>query len=98
MRRSSLRVKRLRRTGLFITPPRAVASGLSAQSFPPPLWGRDRVGGRTQMPPTGATPLPNPPPQGGREQVATRGASIHSRPKLFECHSSRHLAPLRRGH
>jgi hypothetical protein len=41
--------------------------GLSVLSFSSPLWGRDREGSTTGA---GArvTPLPNPPPQGGREQ------------------------------
>ncbi|MGE0152628.1 MAG: RsmB/NOP family class I SAM-dependent RNA methyltransferase [Reyranellaceae bacterium] len=34
---------------------------------PPPLRGRARVGGDQQEAPPALTPLPNPPPQGGRE-------------------------------
>jgi hypothetical protein len=41
-------------------------------AFPPPLRGRAREGGKPRIPAFGATPLPNPPPQGGREQ-AERG-------------------------
>src|SRR5579862_6400289 len=39
-----------------------------ATSFPPPLWGRDRERGKTTGFSGCATPHPNPPPQGGREQ------------------------------
>src|SRR5450755_4323187 len=37
--------------------------------FPPPLRGRVRVGGDSIA---DCTPHPNPPPQGGREQVVAR--------------------------
>ncbi len=37
--------------------------------FPPPLWGRAREGGGNRFSACG-TPLPAPPPQGGREQVS----------------------------
>jgi 5-oxoprolinase (ATP-hydrolysing) len=40
----------------------------SATTFPPPLRGRDRVGGNQQSAAQVFTPLPNPPPQGGREK------------------------------
>lgn len=39
--------------------------------FPPPLRGRVRVGGRL-TPPEAKPPLPNPPPQGGREKGTRR--------------------------
>jgi hypothetical protein len=44
-----------------------------ATTFPPPLWGRDRVGGKQPTPARAITPLPNPPPQGGREHTCVRG-------------------------
>jgi hypothetical protein len=40
---------------------------VAALAFPPPLRGRDREGGQQQSKPDVATPLPTPPPQGGRE-------------------------------
>jgi hypothetical protein len=45
------------------------STGLSILSFSPPLWGRDREGGVLTDAGRGVTPLPNPPPQGGREQT-----------------------------
>jgi 5-oxoprolinase (ATP-hydrolysing) len=45
----------------------------SPSSFPPPLRGRDREGGKPQAHESAATPLPNPPPQGGREQAVPCG-------------------------
>jgi excinuclease ABC subunit C len=52
--------------------PRASSSGISS---PPPLRGRSaseasREGGEQQIAGEAITPLPNPPPQGGREQLA----------------------------
>src|SRR5262244_3076164 len=47
--------------------------GASAPAFPPPLRGRDREGGTPHAHEQAATPLPNPPPQGGREQAAASG-------------------------
>ena len=47
----------------------------SALAFPPPLWGRDREGGKRQRSAGKSTPLPNPPPQGGREHAAARRAA-----------------------
>ena len=41
--------------------------GGSAPAFPPPLPGRDREEGASQIPLQKNTPLPSPPPQGGRE-------------------------------
>ena len=38
-------------------------------AFPPPLWGRDGEGGAPQTLSPEVAPLPNPPPQGGREQA-----------------------------
>jgi len=46
----------------------------SATSSPPPLWGRDREGALQQVP-THAAPLPNPPPQGGREHTGASSAA-----------------------
>ena len=46
-----------------------------ATSSPPPLWGRDREGGELQAPRSPSTPLPNPPPQGGREHAVPRGTA-----------------------
>ena len=40
--------------------------------FPPPLWGRDREGGKFQTI-APYTPLPNPPPQGGRGKDGESG-------------------------
>jgi ATP-dependent helicase HrpB len=37
-------------------------------SFPPPLRRRDKEGGKPHTPSSRPTPLPSPPPQGGREQ------------------------------
>ena len=54
-----------------------------APTFPPPLRGRDREGGKPQMPSPAATPLPSPPPQGGREQAV--------RPRLHPRHAD--MAP-----
>jgi len=47
-----------------------------ATSFPPPLRGRDREGGEPRTPSSPPTPLPNPPPQGGRERASNRGSGI----------------------
>ena len=41
-------------------------------SSPSPLRGRDREGGKPLAPNSIGTPLPNPPPQGGREQSGVR--------------------------
>jgi tRNA pseudouridine32 synthase/23S rRNA pseudouridine746 synthase len=48
------------------SPPEVAAPALG---FPPPLWGRDREGGTSQVPEFLTTPHPNPPPQGGREHT-----------------------------
>src|SRR5664279_6507699 len=50
------------------SPPCAIA-GPARLAFSPPLWGRDREGGKRQKPRMRLTPLPHPPPQGGREQT-----------------------------
>ena len=50
------------------SPPCAIA-GPARLAFSSPLWGRDREGGKRQKPRMRLTPLPNPPPQGGREQT-----------------------------
>jgi 5-oxoprolinase (ATP-hydrolysing) len=47
----------------------------AALSSPPPLRGRDREGGEQQSAAQVSTPLPNPPPQGGREHVSASGVS-----------------------
>src|ERR1700704_2722670 len=44
----------------------ATAASASVPAFPPPLRGRDREGGKPLAPAPVATPLPSPPPQGGR--------------------------------
>ena len=51
----------------------------SPSSSPPPLRGRDREGGTQQTPAQVSTPLPNPPPQGGRERAVhgERKALLH---------------------
>jgi hypothetical protein len=51
------------------------AAAVPMQGFPPPLRGRDREGGKLQAPALATTPLPNPPPQGGREQSGVRGGN-----------------------
>ena len=50
-------------------------------SFPPPLWGRNREGGQSQTT-TPYTPLPNPPPQGGREKKVPNGDDCVLPPRL----------------
>jgi hypothetical protein len=56
--------------------PVEVLAGRRLRELPPPWWGRAGVGGRANPTDCGAlqgftevsaTPLPNPPPQGGRE-------------------------------
>jgi indolepyruvate ferredoxin oxidoreductase alpha subunit len=52
--------------------------GATATSSSPPLRGRDREGGKLQNAAQASTPLPNPPPQGGRvftEQAASAGGT-----------------------
>jgi len=49
----------------------------SATTFPPPLRGRDREGGQTDSE-SGTTPLPTPPPQGGREQAEFAATAVPS--------------------
>jgi hypothetical protein len=51
-----------------------IFENISRDASPPPLWGRDRVGGKVPASTATAdfagnfpTPHPNPPPQGGRE-------------------------------
>jgi hypothetical protein len=48
------------------------------RSSPPPLKGRDREGGKRQAPELRFTPLPNPPPQGGRERAAAGGENAQN--------------------
>jgi 5-oxoprolinase (ATP-hydrolysing) len=59
----------------------------SATSFPPPLRGRDREGGKQQALAAVSTPLPNPPPQGGRERSGASGESGNN-PRLMFMMSS----------
>ena len=51
----------------------AVSNSGAATSVPSPLVGEGQGGGSTRVHATAATPLPNPPPQGGREQAAASG-------------------------
>src|SRR6266404_1901550 len=51
----------------------ATAASASVPAFPPPLRGRDREGGKPLAPAPVATPLPSPPPQGGREPASASG-------------------------
>jgi O-succinylbenzoic acid--CoA ligase len=53
--------------------PRAILSDEQATSSPPPLWGRDRVGGIAEDQKVGLPPTPNPSPQGGGESGRIRG-------------------------
>ena len=53
---------------LIVMTPMSLA-GVNPTS-PPPLRRRDREGGKPQTLSTYYTPLPNPPPQGGREQAS----------------------------
>ncbi|MGA9088354.1 MAG: phosphomethylpyrimidine synthase, partial [Bradyrhizobium sp.] len=46
---------------------------LRGLSVPSPLVGEGKGGGSTRAVSAGATPLPNPPPQGGREQTSASG-------------------------
>ena len=55
----------------------SVSTG-NATASPPPLRGRDREGGTQQTPAQVSTPLPTPPPQGGREQAARAERSAQS--------------------
>jgi excinuclease ABC subunit A len=61
----------------------ASSTGAATQASPPPLRGRDREGGKSRPLGSATTPLPNPPPQGGRERTAVaagdekKGAKIH---------------------
>ena len=50
----------------IIEPAEAMAE-MKALLSPSPLEGEGGVGGKSQTPEQGASPLPNPPPQGGRE-------------------------------
>src|SRR5262245_55231199 len=61
----------------------------SAATFPPPLRERDREGGATSTE-SAATPLPTPPPQGGREQTAVSRTGVLERgsPRLMFMMSS----------
>src|SRR5205807_1892190 len=59
-----------------------------ATSFPPPLWGRDRVGGECESAEVKPTPLPSPPPQGGREQAGASGEQADQTTRLMFMMSS----------
>jgi isoleucyl-tRNA synthetase len=59
----------------FIAMDKGIASG-GATTSPPPLRGRDREGGTTHTPNSANTPLPNPPPQGGREQTELAAKNV----------------------
>src|SRR5215813_12764892 len=61
---------------------------IRATTSPPPLRGRDREGGPTSTELV-ATPLPAPPPQGGREQTAV--ASLSELVHATQAHQSLHL-------
>ena len=65
--------------------PPSYTSPLEGESLPPTESGvgaKRREGGKPQAPAPGATPLPDPPPQGGREQsepAAKKVAKIHDK-------------------
>jgi indolepyruvate ferredoxin oxidoreductase alpha subunit len=59
---------------------RAIIRLLGGGSHAPPPWGRDREGGRSETHSLAASPLPHPPPQGGREHAPpSREGSSKSR-------------------
>jgi hypothetical protein len=67
------------------------------RGLPPPLWGRAGEGGRANLTEcgslgrfgeVGATPLPNPPPQGGRESPHSTRCSNPSLQRRQLCQSS----------
>ncbi|HYT48011.1 MAG TPA: acetate--CoA ligase family protein [Burkholderiales bacterium] len=69
-----------RRKPVAPPPQRDLSTGVAtgrATSFPPPLRGRDREGGPTDSE-SGTTPLPTPPPQGGREQAEFAATAVPS--------------------
>jgi phosphomethylpyrimidine synthase len=62
----------------FPNTPRPMRGSESSSSSPPPSRGRSdreaiREGGRSEIPAQASTPLPSPPPQGGRELAAASG-------------------------
>ncbi len=59
--------------GLAVVELADASSDASALASSPPLRGRDREGGKRQAAAQAGTPLPNPPPQGGREQTEQGG-------------------------
>jgi 5-oxoprolinase (ATP-hydrolysing) len=59
-----------------------------SQSFPPPLWGRDREGGNPKAKAAVSTLLPNPPLQGGRKQSGASGEKEDSAARLMFMMSS----------
>jgi 5-oxoprolinase (ATP-hydrolysing) len=68
-------------------------SGATNSASPPPLQGRSasearREGGKSQTLTTPATPLPNPPPQGGRERSRAIGEKESGSPRLMFMMSS----------
>ncbi|HXW24677.1 MAG TPA: hydantoinase/oxoprolinase family protein, partial [Xanthobacteraceae bacterium] len=65
-------------------PPNGVPATQASRGVP---RGRDRVGGESQPAPSRSPPLPNPPPQGGREQAVPSGeaaASLDAMQSAFE--------------
>jgi len=60
----------------------------SATGFPPPLRGRDREGGKSQTNESSSPPLPNPPPQGGRESHRASGEGSYQPTRLMFMMSS----------
>ncbi len=58
----------------------------------PPLEGEGQGGGTHQLPAQVSTSLPNPPPQGGREQAAASGNTLRNR----SCRRSRSRVGCRR--
>jgi 5-oxoprolinase (ATP-hydrolysing) len=60
----------------------------SATAFPPPLRGRDRVGGNSQLSESASPPLPSPPLQGGREPHRAKGAGGDQKTRLMFMMSS----------
>src|SRR4051812_3173369 len=62
--------------------------GAASLAFPPRLRGRDREGGNSTTTAQATTPLPNPPPQGGREQSGASGDSECENTRLMFMMSS----------
>jgi len=66
-------------------------STASATGFPPPLRGRDREG-EPQTTEQTSPPLPNPPPQGGREHTSAGGAAVPSLQAMQAAFEAAHKA------